>query len=281
MVNPMSVEKVCTDKDFVALKNTIYKKTSLDCNQYKDPYLQRRFGVRMRANGLQKYADYSSLLCTNRDECEELMRDLTINVTQFFRDIPVFKVIEEELLPTLIYRKVVNNAPRIRIWSAGCSSGEEPYSMAILMRELLGEEFDSFHLTIIGSDIDEEVLAAAREGKYLPRQVVNIPKPYLESYFTFDGQMYQVNPEIMSMVEFKNIDLFSATAGNNFDVILCRNVVIYFTRDMQERLYMKFYKALNPEGYFIMGNTETLVGEATEHLSSIKSRERVYQKTKA
>jgi chemotaxis protein methyltransferase CheR len=178
----------------------------------------------------------------------------------------------------MIYRKVIKNTPRIRVWSAGCSSGEEPYSIAIILRELLGEEYDSFTISIVGSDIDEECLMAAREGRYLPRQVVNVPKPYLEKYFSFDGQMYQVCPEIMDMVEFKNVDLFSSTAGTGYDVILCRNVVIYFTKDMQERLYMKFYKALNPDGYFIMGNTETLVGEATRHLTSIKSRERVYQK---
>ncbi len=160
-----------------------------------------------------------------------------------------------------------------------CSSGEEPYTMAILMRELLGEEFDSFKLTIIGSDIDEECLTAAREGRYLPRQIVNVPKPYLERHFSFDGKMYQMSNEIMEMVEFKNIDLFTSTAGTGFDVILCRNVVIYFIRDMQERLYMKFYRALNPDGYFIMGNTETLVGDANRFFKSIRSRERVYQKT--
>lgn len=274
----MSVEKFCTDKDFIALKNTIFQKTSLDCNQYKDPYLQRRFGVRMRVHGLQKYSDYSSLICSNKDECEELMKDLTINVTQFFRDTSVFKAIEDELFPLMIYRKVIKNTPRIRMWSAGCSSGEEPYSIAIILRELLGEEYDSFTISIVGSDIDEECLMAAREGRYMPRQVVNVPKPYLEKYFNFDGQMYQVCPEILDMVDFKNVDLFSSTAGTGYDVILCRNVVIYFTKDMQERLYMKFYKALNPDGYFIMGNTETLVGEATRHLTSIKSRERVYQK---
>jgi chemotaxis protein methyltransferase CheR len=90
--------------------------------------------------------------------------------------------------------------------------------------------------------------------------------------------MYQLSPEIMGMVEFRNLDLFSATAGSDFDTILCRNVVIYFTKDMQERLYMKFYRALNEGGYFIMGNTETLVGEATKVLTSVKTRKRIYQK---
>jgi len=274
----MATEKVCTDKDFMLLKKEIFKKTSLDCNQYKDSYLQRRFGVRMRARGVAAYADYIRLLNTDPAECDELMRDITINVTQFFRDIPVFKALEEEIFPLLIYSRISKNQPVIRLWSAGCSSGEEPYSLAIIIRELLGEEFENFSVSIVATDIDDECLISAQEGKYLPRQVVNVPKPYLEKYFTLQGEMYQLAPEIVDMVEFRNLDLFSGTAGSDFDAILCRNVVIYFTKDMQERLYMKFYRALNDGGYFIMGNTETLVGEATKVLTSVKTRERIYQK---
>ncbi len=274
----MATEKVCTDRDFISLKKVIYRKTALDCDQYKDPYLQRRFGVRMRARGVACYSDYITLLNTDPTECDDMMRDITINVTQFFRDILVFKALEEEIFPLLIYSKITHEDPVLKVWSAGCSSGEEPYTLAIILKELLGEEYDKFSVSIIGSDIDDESLHSAQEGRYLPRQVVNVPKAYLQKYFTLEGEHYQLSPEIMQMVEFRNLDLFSATAGSNFDTILCRNVVIYFTKDMQERLYMKFYRALNEGGYFIMGSTETLVGEATKALTSVKTRERVYQK---
>ncbi|HOL08461.1 MAG TPA: protein-glutamate O-methyltransferase CheR [Methanomassiliicoccaceae archaeon] len=211
----------------------------------------------------------------------QLLRDLTINVTQFFRDEAVFRALEDEVLPLLIYRKVKRGETSIRIWSAGCSSGQEPYSMAILMRELLGEEFDKFSVSIVASDIDEEVLESARRGVYVPRQVVNVNPTYLARHFTLVDGKYQVSPEIMDMVRFRNIDLFTSTAGSHFDMILCRNVVIYFTREMQERLYMKFHSSLRPGGYLVMGNTETLVGEAVHLFRPVRPRERIYQKADA
>lgn len=267
------------DPSFLALKKKILKDKHLDCNQYKDPYLMRRFNVRMRATGAKTYDDYIHVLTKTPEEYENLLSEITINVTQFFRDTHVFKALREDVLPTLIYDKCVKNDPSIKIWSAGCSSGEEPYSMAIMLHDLLGEEFDSFRVSIVASDIDDEVLEAARIGTYLGRQVVNVPKDLLARYFTKDEDLYTVSDEIKNMVQLKKVDLFSQTGGLGFDMILCRNVVIYFNREMQDKLYMKFVKALRPGGYFVMGNTETLIGEATHHLESVKSRERIYKKT--
>jgi chemotaxis protein methyltransferase CheR len=274
----MAPERVCIDKDFISLKKKIFKCTSLDLSQYKDPYLQRRIGVRMRCSATKTYSDYSNYLDSNPTEYDQLLDDLTINVTQFFRDPIVFRAMEEEVLPLLIYDKVNQGKNDIAVWSAGCSSGEEPYSIAIMLRELLGEEYNNFTVKIIGSDIDDSCLEAASVGKYLPRQVTNIKKEYLEKYFTLEGGMYQVSQDIMEMVEFRKIDLIASKPPTRFDCIFCRNVVIYFTRDMQENLYMKFYNSLNHGGYFVMGNTETLVGEASHLLTTFKSRERIYQK---
>lgn len=272
------MEKVCTDKGFLDLKRHIVEQLSLNCDHYKDGYLQRRFAVRMRERGAHTYEDYVQLLKEDPHEYDNLMSDLTINVTQFFRDQAVFKALEESVLPLLIYGKATGGESSIRVWSAGCSSGEEPYSICIILRELLGEEFDNFSLSVVGSDIDEEVLESAQRGVYLPRQVVNVPKPYLEKYFTLEDGNYHLCPEIKDMVRFRNIDLFTNTAGSHFDMILCRNVVIYFTREMQERLYMNFYRALREDGYFVMGNTETLVGEASTLFNPAFIRERIYQK---
>jgi chemotaxis protein methyltransferase CheR len=274
----MAPERVCTDKDFIALKKKIFRSTSLDLSQYKDSYLQRRFGVRMRCCNCKDYSDYIGYLDSNQSEYDHLLDDLTINVTQFFRDSIVFKAMEEDVLPLLIYDKVKHGNNDISIWSAGCSSGEEPYSIAIMLRELLGEDLDNFEINILASDIDDASLEAAAVGKYLPRQVTNVKKEYLERYFELQGEMYQLSEDIMSMVEFRKIDLIASKPPYLFDCIFCRNVVIYFTREMQENLYMKFYQALNPSGYFVMGNTETLVGDASKLLNTFKSRERIYQK---
>lgn len=274
----MAPERVCTDKDFITLKKQIFRCTSLDLGQYKDTYLQRRIGVRMRCCGSKEYSDYSNFLDSNPTEYDQLLDDLTINVTQFFRDPIVFKAMEEEVLPLLIYDKIKQGKNDITIWSAGCSSGEEPYSIAIMLRELLGEELNNFNVNIIGSDIDDASLEAAAVGKYLPRQVTNIKKEYLEKYFTLEGEMYQISQDIMDMVDLRKIDLIASKPPARFDCIFCRNVVIYFTREMQEHLYMKFFGSLNQGGYFVMGNTETLVGEASHLLTTFKSRERIYQK---
>jgi len=232
----------------------------------------------MRATSTHDYNDYIRFLGSHPEEYDELMRDITINVTQFFRDEFVFKTVEEEILPLLIYDKVMKGRNIIRIWSAGCSSGEEPYSLAIIMRELLGDDVDNFHLTIMGTDIDEGSIQNALTGNYMPRQLASVPKPYIEKYFTFDGTNYQLSEEIMKMVEFKFLDLFKGSAGHNWDVIFCRNVVIYFTKEMQERLYMNFFNSLSEGGYFVMGNTESLVGDATKAFTQVKTRERIYQK---
>jgi len=272
------MDRFCTDPGFLSLKRLIRERLSLDCDQYKDGYLQRRFAVRMRERGVSGYEAYASVLKRDPGEYDDLMRDLTINVTQFFRDPPVFKALEEAILPLLIYDKVSRGEASIRVWSAGCSSGEEPYSICILLRELLGEEFENFSLTMVGSDIDEEILESAREAIYLPRQVVNVPRPYLERHFTLQDGRYHLGEEIRSMVKFRNIDLFTRTAGSHFDLVLCRNVVIYFTREMQERLYMRFHSSLREGGYFVMGNTETLVGEASSLFRPAFVRERIYRK---
>ena len=275
----MSTEKVCIDRDFISLKKEIYRKTSLDCNQYKDPYLQRRFGVRMRARGVTCYSDYITLLNTDPAECDDMMRDITINVTQFFRDIPVFKALEEEILPLLIYNKITQNAAGPQDLERGVLERRGALHAGDHNQRAAGRGVRS----LLG--IHHRLGHRRREpGRCPGGQVPSPPGGECPQGHTSrstspsKGRCYQLSPEIMEMVEFRNLDLFSATAGSNFDAILCRNVVIYFTKDMQERLYMKFYRALNEGGYFIMGNTETLVGEATKMLTSVKTRERIYQK---
>ena len=271
---PMNIQ----DKYFEMLKREIFKDTSLDLNQYKPNYLKRRLGVRMRAKGVRSYDKYFRLLFSEPGEYEFLLKDVTINVTEFFRDPEVFRVMEDEILPWMIYSKVKHKRRVIRFWSAGCSSGEEAYSLAIIIKELLGEKFDTFISYIYGTDIDDTCLYTARIGKYLPRQVENVKPKYIKRYFTFDGELYKISDEIKNMVRFRKQDLFSSKLGGHFDLIVCRNVIIYFTKDMQDRLFESFYNSLNKDGYLILGKTEGLFGESRDRFEIINSRERIYQK---
>jgi chemotaxis protein methyltransferase CheR len=268
------------DKEFLLLKRKIFKDTSLDIHQYKNNYLRRRIDVRMRANNTQNYIEYYRLLSKEPMEYNTLLEDLTINVTHFFRDPEVFQVIEDEIIPLLIYENVKKQHRTIRLLSVGCASGEEPYSLAILMHYLLGEEFDKFNVSIYGIDYDKTSLEIARSGKYYPQQLENVRAEFLESYFDFDDELYHISDEIQDMVRFKNQDIFNGNFGKHFNIIVCRNVMIYFTKDMQERLFEQFYDSLKNGGYLIIGKTETMVGEVKENFEIINSRERIYQKPK-
>ena len=264
-MNKMDIQ----DRYFELLKREIHKDTELDFRQYKNNYLRRRFNVRMRARDITTYERYLRLIKS---------KDITINVTQFFRDPIVFKLIESEILPLIIYNKVKNKRKVIRLWSAGCASGEEAYSIAIILKELLAEKFDTFLASIYGTDIDDASLADARSGRYLPRQLENVKAKRLKRYFSKDGEMYVISDEIKEILRFKKQDLFSDLHNSHFDLILCRNVMIYFTKEMQDKLFMKFNKALNSSGYLVIGKTEGLFGRAQKDFKIINSRERIYQK---
>jgi len=268
------------DRDLRLLRQEIFKDTSLDFQQYKESYVKRRIGIRMRARGTSTYSDYLHLLRSEPLEYEDLLRDITINVTHFFRDPETFQIIQEEILPLLIYEKVKNNRRVIRLWCAGCSSGEEAYSYAILLKDLLGEEFNNFIVSVHGTDIDNKSLAVAKKGRYLPRQIENVKPAFLKRFFTFDGEMYEVSDEIKDMVHFKKQDLFSGEKSKHYDLISCRNVLIYFSKEMQSKLFSEFYRSLNEWGYLVIGKTETLIGEARDRFPAINSRERIFQKEK-
>ena len=274
----MKINDIYEDEEFMMLKQKIFKDISLDLNQYKNNYLKRRIDVRMRTNALRSYTEYYRYLTLNPSEYRDLLRDLTINVTHFYRDPEVYQVIEDEIFPLLIYNNVKNQKRNIRVLSVGCASGEEAYSIAILFHELLGEEFKNFNVSINGIDIDDRSLKVARMGIYHPQQLINIKPEYLERYFEYDGERYHISDTIKDMVKFRNQDIFSGKFGTHYNVIICRNVLIYFTKEMQARLFQQFYDALVSGGYLIIGKTETLVGPSKDEFQIINSRERIYQK---
>jgi chemotaxis protein methyltransferase CheR len=233
----------------------------------------------MRAVGVKDLVSYDAFISRDEEEFRLLMDELTINVTQFYRDPLVFNAIAEEILPLIIYNKSRHNQRTIRIWSAGCSSGEEPYTLSMVANDLL-DGYEEYSVSITATDIDQYSLEVAEEGKYAERQLVSLPLAYKQRYFEKDGQDYSVREEVRRLVKFKRCDLFSEVAGKNYDLILCRNVVIYFTKECQEDLYMRFYDSLIDDGYLVLGNTENLNGPAAELLTQVKSRERIYQKKK-
>lgn len=267
--------------DFEELKKGVKSLLGFNTDQYKNTYLGRRFNARLRAYDLDSYHEYWDILKNDEKEQERLLNDLTINVTEFFRDQSVYRFLYEDVLPALIDKK-----HRIRVWSAGSSDGKEAYSVAMIFYELLGEKIARSRVTIVATDIDKDCLDRARSGCYVSRggitqtdvskQLSLLSDP--SEFFDIEGDTYVIKPELKNLVSFQYHDLISGPKKQNFDIILCRNVVIYFNRGLQEVLYMDFYDALNQGGFFVMGKTETLIGKARGLFQTYDSRERVFQK---
>jgi chemotaxis protein methyltransferase CheR len=218
------------------------------------------------------------LLKRDPTEYDELIEALSISVSEFFRDASVFEYFRKTVIPALIQDKRRKNQKIIRIWSAGCASGEETYSIAILMRDFLGANLGNFLIFVHGTDIDDESMEKAKKGEYTFEEVKNIGKGFLSSYFIFDSGKYRVSDKIKGIVNFEKHDLVSGKPLAHFDVIFCRNVSIYFSRDMHKKLYMDFYNALNNDGFFVMGKTEMLCGSARKLFIPVNAREGIYQK---
>ena len=251
-------------------------------SQYKENYLKRRFGIRVRANNSFGYHNYMHVLDSDPQEYKKLFDTLDVNVTEFFRNPEAFEVIGNEILPQLIADKKKRGSKTIRIWSAGCSDGKETYSIAMLLYEILGPRIRNFDISIRGTDFDSVVLKRAQEGVYESYGLIDIeeqiPSYYLNKYFIKEGNLFIVKPEIKNLTVFRHHDLISGRRLLGFDMILCRNVTIYFGRELQDKLYMDFYSALHDGGYLVMGKTETLVGKAKELFEIVNNRERIYQK---
>jgi chemotaxis protein methyltransferase CheR len=264
------------EKEFADLKVIIKRKIGFNCEDYKQPHLKRRLAVRLRATKSKSYKEYAELLLKNAEEERQLKETLTVNVTELFRNPETYESVQHNVLPELVRHKGGNRV--IKIWSAGCSNGEEPYSIAIMLNEYLGSSAKRYNISIIGTDIDDDSLGKAENAVFQPKQLEKISKERLTRFFIKKDSNYQVNDETKKLVKVKHHDLISGPRLSGFDIIFCRNVTIYFEQKLQETLYMNFYNALNEGGYFVMGKTETLVGPAGRLFKHVDLRERIYQK---
>lgn len=265
------------EDDYTILKTLIQKKLGFNCEQYKDTHFKRRLDVRLRATNSETYKDYVKLLQSSNTEYPELMETLTVNVTNFFRNAEVYDIVEKEVLPAII--KAKNTGLRsIRIWSAGCSIGVEAYSIAMLLHHILGDDFKNYNIKITGTDIDKESLLKAQKGVYSDIEMKDVRPAFLNKYFTREENKHIISDELRKITLFKKQDLISDPKMSGFDAIFCRNVTIYFQKELQEQLYLDFYNALGKDGFFVMGKTETLIGPSKDQFKAFNSKERIYQK---
>lgn len=266
---------------FNLLKKKILDRTGVDCSKYKDNYLKRRIALRMKAVGVDSsYNEYYRFLEKNPSEYDTLLDGITINVTEFFRDTDTFDAFKNEVIPQLLAEKTKRKSRILRIWSAACSIGEEPYTIGIILHEKLGPALNNFIISIQATDIDGKALSAARAGIYDAGALKKISKHMVSKYFdSVDGNdKYRIKDKVKHLVRFQQHDLIAGKKFSHFDIIFCRNVMIYFGRELQSTLLLDFYNALNEGGYLIIGRTETMTGEAKDKFLCVNTRERIYKK---
>lgn len=252
----------------------VYRKTGLDLQPYKEKYLRRRVAVRLRATSQPDLAGYLAYLQEEDGELERLILCLTIHVSTFFRNPTTFKAIREQVLPELFGRP----SPRpLSFWSVGCARGEEPYSLAILASEYMGEAPDRREIRIEAIDVDASVLEEAKEGRFVESQIRDIDPALARKYFTRNGS-FRLVPRIRKMVRFHRRDILMEPTEDGYDFILCRNLLIYIERAPQEAILEGFYHALRPGGYLVLGRTEALVGSARRFFEIVDAKERIYRR---
>ena len=274
----MRVAPPADEPGFAALLRKIERDRGFRCASYKDTCLRRRISVRMRARNAQSFADYAGMLDIDPIEYDRLIETLTINVSKFFRNPETFACIATKVLPELW----ASSSPQIRIWSAGCATGEEPYSLAVLCREHALATNDLARLDrvrIIGSDVDPDAVSAASKGRYSGASFVETPPAVVDKYFPLEHGMHSVSPQIRKLVAFEKRDLLEGSGpGGRVHLIVCRNVIIYFTRSTQEWLFEQFHDLLLPGGFLVLGKVETLLGKSRELFAPVSSRERVFRR---
>lgn len=267
-----------TDAGFRALMDKITRDRGFRCSSYKDKCLRRRIAVRMRAKGAATYSDYASILDADLQEYDRLHRVLTINVTKFFRNWETYAVLEQRVVPQLWERKDQS----LRVWSAGCASGEEAYSAGILMHQHADAAGDLARLdtvSIVGTDIDGHCVGDAERALYAETALGDTPQALRTRYFPTDTGRRTMIPEVKRLVSFVQADLLQTPPPfDGIHLILCRNVIIYFEREAQEALLRQFHRALAPGGFLVLGKVETLLGQIRTLFSPVNARERVFRK---
>jgi chemotaxis protein methyltransferase CheR len=259
---------------FASLKRFIEHTLTIQCSNYKEDYIKRRLLSRMRSTNSESYDTYLAYLKAHPPELENLRNALTINVTEFFRDGDVYDSMKTEILPALFTQR-----KRLRIWCAGCSTGEEPYSLAMILTDLIARD-PGLSAQIFATDIDRVVLAKAEQGTFTEKAMVKLPEAQIRRHFTrLPEGNYQVKPQLKSLIQFRPHDLMSGVPASRWlDLIICRNVTIYFNEKQKDELVKMFHGALISGGFYIMGKTEYLGRQVEDLFAAHNSLQKIYRK---
>lgn len=237
--------------DYEYFKKTIYDLTKIDLNAYKEKQMKRRIDTLISKHKIVGYDKYIELIKSDKARFEEFVNYLTINVSEFYRNPDQWELMDKQIIPELIQKYGRN----LKIWSAACSTGDEPYSLVMA----LSKHVPLNQIKIYATDLDKQVIAKAKAGLYAEKSVASVPADLKQKYFTKIGPSYQISNEIKSRVEFKEHNLLKDPYPTHYHMIVCRNVLIYFTEEAKDEVFRKFYQSLAPGGVLFIGSTEQII----------------------
>lgn len=237
--------------DYERFKVDVNTLTKIDLNAYKEKQMRRRIDSLIARNKIKDYDDFIAAIKKDEKLFREFVNFLTINVSEFYRNTDQWAILDQKIIPKLISRYGKN----LKIWSAACSTGDEPYSLVMAFSRYI--PLNQIH--VIATDIDKEVIAKAKTGLYGSKSISGVPDDFKTKYFTRIGDSYQISDDIKRCVEFKERNLLKDDYEKDCHLILCRNVVIYFTEETKDMIYRKFYSSLVDGGFLFIGSTEQIM----------------------
>ncbi|MGN6713658.1 CheR family methyltransferase [Anaerocolumna jejuensis] len=249
---------------YESFKTQIYQLTKIDLNLYKERQMKRRIDALITKHKIDSYGSYVDFIKKNPVMFEEFVNYLTINVSEFYRNPEQWKLLEKEVIPYL-FGKFGNN---LKIWSAACSTGDEPYSLVMLLAQFMPLS----RIKVLATDIDKQILEKARAGLYNVKSLKGLPEEFQKKYFTeINSTTYQISDSVKACVEFKQHNLLKEEYPSNCDLIVCRNVLIYFTEEAKDIIYKKFNAALKKEAILFVGSTEQIIQPQNLQFATYKS----------
>ncbi|HWL13086.1 MAG TPA: protein-glutamate O-methyltransferase CheR [Ureibacillus sp.] len=231
----------------------IYKKTGINLALYKEAQMKRRLTSLYEKKGYRNFIEFLQALEKDRNLMNEFLDRMTINVSEFYRNGKRWEVLQNKIVPLLL-----QSNKRLKIWSAACSTGEEPYTISMV----LSHHIPLSQVQVLATDLDENVIQKAKLGLYPDRSLAEVPRDVKAKYFTQEGAFYRVKEEVKRTVTYKKHNLLNDRYESNFDLIVCRNVMIYFTEEAKDQIYHSFSNALRPGGVLFVGSTEQIFNPA-------------------
>lgn len=248
--------------DYEAFKKEVFKISTIDLDAYKERQMKRRIDSLINKNSYKDYISYVNALKSNDALYKEFINYLTINVSEFYRNPMQWQVLESDIIPYLL-----KTSQNLKIWSAACSTGDEPYSLAMVLSKYMPLS----KIKIQATDIDKQVLEKAKVGLYNSKSIEGLPKEYVNKYLTKIGDSYKVNDDIKKCIDFSQHNLLKDPYPKDLDLIVCRNVLIYFTEEAKSDIYKKFNTSLKKDGILFVGSTEQIIMSTKYNFSPIKT----------